>query len=429
MPPPPLNLSIKTPDVPGSYKLNDFRLIGASGTDVDLTRLFLEVNIFEDIRTPTITGDVMISDAIGLYNNLPVTGEEQLVLDFNSEHDGTTEKVKFKRTYTTYKVSEKMQLKQDLATYRIYFATPELEENEKVRVSKAYTGLKTSEIIKLLLTEPAPRGLGSSRPLKLEPTFYAEHVIIPYWSPFEAINWLAVRALPEANNSAANFMFFENRDGFNFVSIESLLKQTPKFTYAQAVKNVSEKQKRVFGVEKYEVFDSQDAASNIKDGLYAGGLLIHDIVKKSYSFKEFDYKATFSKTKHTDKHALLSSKSDRNSRPYSNFKYYPTHHNLFDNMSENGNRSDKWLLQRNSLLQQLMTFRIVFRVKGNTEVKVGDMVNFRMYMQNPENQKDHVLNKYNDGAYLVTAIRHTLNQDGYYQTIELCKDTYKETLA
>ena len=419
----------RAPEGPGSYIFNKFDLISHKGVKVDLRRLFLDITIYEDITSPTLSGVVSISDAIGMYNNLPVFGEETLDLDFNSQHDGTSTKTKFARNYSVYKVADKLQLKQDLTTYNIYFASKEFEENLKVKVSKAYNGKKSDEIVKLLLQEQAPRGLGSTTAYISEPSFYSENVVIPYWSPFEAINWIKNRTLADANNNAANYTFFENRSGFNFVSIEKLLKQTPKFIYRHAAKNKSELQKQVFGVESYQVIDTQDAAMNIRNGLYSGGLLIHDIVKKKFSFKEYDYLNAYQKTAHTATNPVQSTESDRNSRPYANYQYYPVHYNLFDNMAEGGNRVEHWMLQRKSLLQQLMTYRIVFRVKGNTDLQVGDMITFQMFMQNPENPQNRVSNKYHSGDYLVTAIKHQITHDDYYQTIEVVRDSYRQTVA
>lgn len=426
-------LSGTVKDLPGSYKFNKFKIISQIGAEVNLERLFVELNIYEDITSPVITGDVIIGDAIGMYNNLPIVGEETIDLNFESRNDGTPEIKKFSRVFKTYKISAKEHPKQDLTTYRIHFASPEYEENLKTKVSKAYIGKKSSEIVKMLLTEEPPRGLGfspnSTVSANVENSLFTENLIIPYWSPFEAINWIASRTLPDINGNAANFVFFENRDGYNFVSIESLMKKQAKFTYHRSVAQVNQKIKYTFAVESYKIFDNQDVASNIQNGLYSGNLLVHDILTKSLRTFEYDYLKEFGNTEHAETNPVLSTKSKRNERTYSNYRYYPIHTELFNDMAEQNNRADKWLLKRNSLLQQLLTYRVVIRVKGNTEIQVGDTVNFKLEMRNPSDSSQVVPDKYHSGKFLVTSIKHTLNNEDYHQTIELVKDSYKDKLA
>ena len=432
MPPPPKRIGT-TPELPGSYKFNDCTLISQIGKKLRIDALFTELNIYENLASPVISGDITIVDTLGLYNNFPIVGSEQFDLNFNSQHDGTTEKKEFSRSFQTYKITDKIHFKQNFTQYKVLFATPEFEENMKTRVSKAYNGKKGSEIVRLLLTEDAPRGLGftptANRKLNIEESFYAEDMIIPYWKPFAAINYVAARTLANENHKAANYVFFENRDGFNFVSIESLLKKPPKFTYHKTVKNKDERLKYVFGVENYVIYDNQNIVDNINTGLYAGNLLIHDIARKSMKKVTYDYLAQFGETSHVDNHPLAPTVSDRNQREYSHYKYFPSHFNLFDNMAEGGNRADKWMLQRGSLLSQLSTFKVVIKVKGNTEIQVGDTCNFKLQMQDPTNPKEYVPDKYHSGKYLVTAIKHTINIDEYYQTIELIKDSYSDRLA
>ena len=417
---------------PGSFQFNNFKLITQIGQQIDLSKLFLELNVFEDIMNPTVSGNVIIADAIGLYNNAPITAEESLSLSFNSKEDDETQKVKFQRDFDIYKVSNKTKLKQDLDVYTLYFASPEFEQNMHTKVSKAYNK-SADQIVKLLLTEDYPNGLGfketSYRKLVAEASLYDENLVIPNWSPFEAIKYILRRTLPTANYKAANYVFFENRDGFNFVTIESLLKQTPKWTYFRDVRQASARKKTSFAIEDMKVSETQNVLDNINGGMYAGTLLTHDIVKKKYSKFEFDYLEEFDDTEHTNANPLLSQKSKRNEKPLGYIKFYPTHTDLYDGMPEGTNRVDKWLLKNSSLLQQMGSVKIIITVKGNSRVQVGDLVNLDARMRNPENDQNVVADKYYAGKYLVTAIRHHITPDEYNQTIELVGESYRASLA
>lgn len=433
MPPPPPNRRAgNIPDLPGSYKFTDCSLISQKGAKLNISDIFLELNIYENLLAPVVSGDITLVDTLGLYNNFPIVGSEKFNLNFNSQHDGTPEKKEFSRSYLTYKVTDKQHFKQNLTQYKVLFATPEFEENMKTRVSKAYVGKKSSDIVRLLMTEQAPRGLSFTptaiRKLNIEESFYSEDLIIPYWKPFAAINYIASRSLANENNKAANYVFFENRDGFNFVSVESLLKKTPKFTFHNTPKNKDERLKYIFGIENYTIADNQNIVDNINSGLYAGNLLIHDIARKSLKKVTFNYLDEFSETTHTDNNPVLPTVSGRHDREFSSYRYFPTAHKLFNNMAEDNNRVDRWMLQRQSLLSQLGTFKIIFKVRGNSEITVGDMINYKLVQQDPTNPSSYIPNKYYSGKYLITAIKHTFTLDSYEQTIEIVKSGYADKM-
>ena len=50
------------------------------------------------------------------------------------------------------------------------------------------------------------------------------HLVMGMFRPFECINLVAKKSVSgRGNNIGAKFMFYENKDGFNFKSLESLL--------------------------------------------------------------------------------------------------------------------------------------------------------------------------------------------------------------
>jgi hypothetical protein len=54
--------------------------------------------------------------------------------------------------------------------------------------------------------------------------------VIPYKKPFEAINWLSNYATA-VGKEGADFLFYENSEGFNFFSLQNLFTQAPYTTY------------------------------------------------------------------------------------------------------------------------------------------------------------------------------------------------------
>jgi hypothetical protein len=49
--------------------------------EIDITSQFLELNIFQNLFEPTILAEMLIYDAIGLFVNYPLTGEESIIVE------------------------------------------------------------------------------------------------------------------------------------------------------------------------------------------------------------------------------------------------------------------------------------------------------------------------------------------------------------
>ena len=71
----------KNPDViefAGDYGLTSMKLINHDGKGIDIKYLVQEINIYESIYHNSVTGTVVITDAIDLIGNLPIQGTERL---------------------------------------------------------------------------------------------------------------------------------------------------------------------------------------------------------------------------------------------------------------------------------------------------------------------------------------------------------------
>ena len=82
---------------PGDYKITKCVLIyptrGAQ-SPIDLQDGdkpdWTEINFYEDIYSPTISGDITINDAVGLMENVPIVGEEILEISMSKDITMTT---------------------------------------------------------------------------------------------------------------------------------------------------------------------------------------------------------------------------------------------------------------------------------------------------------------------------------------------------
>ena len=253
---------------PGDYKVTKCVLISPTrgaqrpidlqdGDKPDWT----EINFYEDIYSPSVTGDITINDGVGLMENVPIVGEEILEISMatagaapraitapNSPmpQPSELEKIIINR-FRIYKIDPPQQISENFRSIKLYFVSDIQYTNMMVRVQKNYP---TSEVTDISAPENPLNDktytiadmvrdifydsfIGKKKPknhrptsknLLVEPTKGPYTATIPNWTPFKAINFLAKRAISVNQISqGANFVFYETLKGFKFVSVETLM--------------------------------------------------------------------------------------------------------------------------------------------------------------------------------------------------------------
>ena len=64
---------------PGDFILDGILIVGRSGLRLEIGNLLQEVNIYQSIDTPYMTGNILLKDATGICEALPFLGLERLI--------------------------------------------------------------------------------------------------------------------------------------------------------------------------------------------------------------------------------------------------------------------------------------------------------------------------------------------------------------
>ena len=64
----------------GEFILERCELISSSGVAADISKVVVEINIFEDIFSNSLTGSIIITDTNNLADNMPIIGQEYISL-------------------------------------------------------------------------------------------------------------------------------------------------------------------------------------------------------------------------------------------------------------------------------------------------------------------------------------------------------------
>lgn len=278
-----------------------------SGNFEDIRLLASEINIFEDLFKPSVSGTLVISEATNLINNLPIYGNEILKIKFTSPEDANI----YEKTFRVYKIEARKLDNIRSESYVLHFCSLENYVSDVNTVSKAYN--------KKLISDAADdimRNYLFGQFQTLETTKYIHSFIIPNISPLEALNWLASRANSSVFNGA-NYLNYEDRDGWNFCSLELKFKQPPKLKFTQSIPNFlppkSEPQSETKDpldiriIQDYRFETIADTLGNLADGMYASRLLVHSITEKKWRKYDFDYIETYPKMEHCEDKTVQNS--------------------------------------------------------------------------------------------------------------------------
>ena len=188
------------------FLLHEISLESRIGTTrtLDLGIVYTNLVVIENLNKNVLRVQVTLVDAEGWVETFPIIGDETLILTFANPHAKKPEDFVTYQRFRIYDLQSSPSNRQ-FGEYTLFGVSEEYVTNMQTRISKRYTGLYSVAIDDLLSV-----GLGTYKEKTIETTQTPQSVIVPNWTPFDAINFMASRSL------SANDMKVSNKDPSNF---------------------------------------------------------------------------------------------------------------------------------------------------------------------------------------------------------------------
>ena len=294
--------------------------------------VFVELNIYEDLFENVLRGTFDFIDNQGIAELIPIIGDETLELSYSTPGGegtkvntdskemailesgaGSEEAVKQRfHVYDCIEIGDEQKKKM----YKLFFVSSEYVYSTKMKISKGYKGKRYHEIVKDALAKiNKTPGFNKEWQKKafIEETATPQNVIVPNWTPFQAINFCAARSLSSditestQDGAAASqlpfaggslFVFYEKLGtGFFYESIESMIikqksqKNIPMYQYIPKTAGGASRSLKVsfFGVEQFTVKGSFKSLENLGFGMYGSRLIAYDPIRMKYDEVKYDY--------------------------------------------------------------------------------------------------------------------------------------------
>jgi hypothetical protein len=408
----------------GDVSIDSVTITTSTGVTQNITAQVLTIQYYEDLFSPFITGSLILKESLDLINLLPFAGEEMVEIEISTP---SMERGNIKGKYYIYKLSDRELIGDRSVVYQLHFISTEAIVDLNKKISKVFSG-NISDIVKTFVSDKTI-GLESSKNLVVEPTSNNVKYISNYWTPIQNINHLVDRAINE--NKVPNYVFFENRDGFYFMSLDKLYTSDSyqSFVYDRytrddlngggSARNIEQDYRRISSINIPTAFDYMNRISN---GMLSSRVFSYDVTKKTYSAKTYEMFSRFDKHQHLNPNPISSNKSifRANStiinvpRSYGNFNSYGDVTNF------------KTVQERTSLMKLAESSKIQITVPGRADYTVGQKVSVTLNKIEPiktEESDEDVTDKMFSGYYLIAAINHYVDRTKHECHIELIKDS------
>ena len=420
------------------FLIKEMSLTLSSGESFDITSLFGEINLFENMFTPCQSGNVLIFDAVGLFNKFNLQGNEIIRFKIQKSKDDDNVFLYYKE-FRIYKISARSNDASTSQSYVLHFVNEDFVYSMQKKISSSYTGLYSDIVKKILVNDLKVKDAKPAKAKSGIGQFYKtdsfREFIIPNLTPFDAIDWITKRSV-SSKYKTPDYLFYENENGYNFTPITSLWEQKLSWTINVKPKNVSENLKdELFGARKVRVLSQFNMINNIKDGVYAGKFVGFDTLTRTIVVT--DVKNTYDTTsKHGNKNSYLTNSTTKSKESFSEMNdsrivTYPfavprtTEAYIKENSPKTSSIIDnthEYIFQRAASFSNLLHKRVELTMPGNFSYSCGTIVNLNMpkfSIKDDTKNTDDTLT----GRYIITGVRHIIRYNMHETLLEIATDS------
>lgn len=421
-----LNLSQST-----QFKVKELTLHTKLGS-VNIANIYQEINIFDSVFMAAMKGDILINDAIGLADKLLLDGSEYISMKITKDDEVTG--TVFEKTFRIVSLANRKNVNQNSETYVIHFVSEEMVLSMQQKINQSFTGIYSDMVKKVMnnvLRVPA------KRIANIEQTKGVHSVVIPTLSPFDAMEWVTKKAIN--SEGLPNMLFFENKAGYNFISLSTLISRTPITTINFEPKNISESRDDEFlGARDVRVVNQFNHLDNIENGVYAGKFFGIDPLTRKVRINQIDYLQTYKKTnKHLNKYPNFAGGKNRTGKDSA--QMFDSKISLYvfsslragtpyiaTNDSKTGTIIDdthSYVFQRAPIFANLLQTTLHINMPGNFGLSSGYVVNVKMPSRSAKTDNQDVLDDSLTGKYLITATHHMITPEKHVTILEAATDS------
>lgn len=419
----------------GDIDLQTLKLISASNQVIDLSELYVQVDIYQALFENFIRAEIVISDSVALFQTLGggFTGGEMIAISYKSN----SEDIDYKQhIFVVHKLSNRTKTKDENELYMLECASLELYQDIGFKVSRSYRNQLFSDMIDNLTHEflyndrvkqiysnirKSSVGVNIDKVVDISPSSGNQNWVVPMVSPTSAIGQIA----GEADNDIGYpyFVFYEDAQGFKFRDINVLAGQEPIGQYIYQVKNFGE-DSDYYKINSYTVNKQGSFYDTVTRGMFKSRTLSLDIARRSWNADDTIYEnenQNFAKLQDV----ASMGKVGEDTLPALFVMTSRISHEQDSRFSGEGVlplRKSRFIGKRNTFITNLTNTEVEVEIPGDSELLVGCIVQLRFPSSSNTDDQYGVDDAQLSGKYLVSRVRHKISGDNFVTVMRCVKD-------
>jgi hypothetical protein len=396
----------------GEYFIDEVTIITTDNAETNLINQIGGIVLYEDLFSPFISGTIFVKDTFDLPGLIGRAGLNKVRLKIYTPSINKENYIY--ATFHIYKHSDRVLVGDRTQQYSLHFISEESIPNQK-KLSKSYSG-SPSELVNRIVRDE----FRSRKPVYMTPSTNNTKYVSNFWTPTQNITFLSEHS---RSSNGDNYIFFENRDGFNFKCLNDLSnKQVPplqKFSNIDTLgteKNIDRDYQTIISINVDTMFDY---IADLDAGIIKSKLYISDPVLKRFKIKNFELS--------TDKKQLLNKNRLYTDKVVTDSEFTVMSGTRQYNTMSSGDASNfEYYQRRISQIRQFQSSKIEIEVLGRTDYTVGkkvqiDINKIRSFSQgdNEAEFRDKLLS----GYYIISAVAHKFSPEKHICSLELIKDS------
>jgi len=264
------------------------RLPGLENKPVDISKSIAELNIFESVELPYLTGSVALVDDVRFRDSIGIKGSERLTFTILATENATP----IIKTFMITGISSNTSVNERTELHTLTLMEEHAYLSSVMKISESYTG-KPEKIVENILNSHLGKVLNSTPRKSLQQRM---KVNIPYWNPLKATEWLRDRM--SSSLGAPYFLYASLRDDqIRLEDLDSMMSKdawnkNDPYSYSQTSHNSvpdtigpSNKRTEVFHVKSYEASQIESTLRLAQGGAIGSEFKTMDLTSSSQTEK------------------------------------------------------------------------------------------------------------------------------------------------
>lgn len=435
-----------------------------NGTQYDVTKAVGMFSYYEDIYQPFVTGNMlMIDSGQNFIGNLPIQGGEKVIVKLNNVQGEAVEYNLSVQKIVNRSVERNMQY------YTLVLTSSEGLENNTARVTEKYKANPEAivqDVLKnILKTKKQLYAEPSQFKMSIFPNGKKCHALVQslMYKTVAKSTKFSKGSTGGTNNSqselggnnkkqasgTAGYLFFENKDGFFFQSMDRLCSDGsdsfggngPVATYYSRPSVGMTPEQVFYNIENYAFDGDIDISEKLNNGIFSTHMCYFDISSQKYEEYTYDMTKTFDNMSHLGSQTSLAKyQKELASKPSRVMSILLDHESWYSgeevaNPDEDGDADfpdyAKYYTAQAIGRRYLMdTHKVQIEIPGNSDLKVGDKIKIMLpNMVAEQLREEQPYDEEASGTYLISALSHNYafvmdNGNPEFSTkLELVRDT------